>query len=46
MVWRLDHSGAVGCLGSIGSDKTTPFYIGVSKNSGTPNWMVYNGKPY
>ena len=20
-------------------------YIGVSKNSGTPRWMVYNGKP-
>ena len=20
--------------------------IGVSKNSGTPKWMVYNGKPY
>ena len=22
------------------------FYLGVSKNSGTPKWMVYNGKPY
>ena len=22
------------------------FYMGVSKNSGTPKWMVYNGKPY
>ena len=21
-------------------------YIGVSKNRGTPKWMVYNGKPY
>ena len=21
-------------------------YIGVSKNSGTPKWMVYNGKSY
>ena len=20
--------------------------MGVSKNSGTPKWMVYNGKPY
>ena len=20
--------------------------LGVSKNRGTPNWMVYNGKPY
>ena len=21
-------------------------YMGVSENSGTPKWMVYNGKPY
>ena len=21
-------------------------YMGVSKNSGTPKWMVYNGNPY
>ena len=21
-------------------------YMGVSKNSGTPKWMVYTGKPY
>ena len=21
-------------------------YMGVSKNRGTPQWMVYNGKPY
>ena len=21
-------------------------YVGVSKNMGTPKWMVYNGKPY
>ena len=21
-------------------------YLGVSKNSGTQKWMVYNGKPY
>ena len=21
-------------------------YVGVSKNRGTPKWMVYNGKPY
>ena len=21
-------------------------YMGVSKNSGTQKWMVYNGKPY
>ena len=22
------------------------FHMGVSKNSGTPKWMVYKGKPY
>ena len=22
------------------------YYVDVSKNSGTPKWMVYNGKPY
>ena len=22
------------------------FFMGVSKNRGTPKWMVYNGKPY
>ena len=22
------------------------FYLGVSKNSGTPKWMIYKGKPY
>ena len=22
------------------------FNMGVSKNRGTPKWMVYNGKPY
>ena len=22
------------------------FHLGVSKNNGTPTWMVYNGKPY
>ena len=26
--------------------KNSGFYIGVSKNSGSPKWMVYNGKPY
>ena len=24
----------------------TFLYMGVSKNRGTPKWMVYNGKPY
>ena len=28
------------CNGSSG------LYLGVSKNKGTPKWMVYNGKPY
>ena len=23
-----------------------PNYMGVSKNKGTPKWMIYNGKPY
>ena len=23
-----------------------PLQVGVSKNRGTPKWMVYNGKPY
>ena len=22
------------------------FHMGVSKNTGTPKWMVFNGKPY
>ena len=26
--------------------KTSRIYMGVSKNIGTPKWMVYNGKPY
>ena len=25
---------------------SNPIYLGISKNRGTPNWMVYNGKPY
>ena len=25
---------------------TKYLYMGVSKNRGTPKWMVYNGKPY
>ena len=29
--------------GFLGS---TFFCLGVSKNGGTPKWMVYNGKPY
>ena len=26
--------------------RLTKHYLGVSKNRGTPKWMVYNGKPY
>jgi len=25
---------------------SSEFYMSVSKNRGTPKWMVYNGKPY
>ena len=27
-------------------DYQTILYMGVSKNRGTPKWMVYDGKPY
>ena len=26
--------------------KMMTYHMGVSKNKGTPKWMVYNGKPY
>ena len=29
-----------------GSLKIMAPHLGVSKNRGTPKWMVYNGKPY
>ena len=28
------------------NSKILRYYMGVSKNRGTPKWMVYNGKPY
>ena len=28
------------------TEKQTTVNMGVSKNTGTPKWMVYNGKPY
>ena len=35
---------------SIGKQMLVPMgcldYMSVSKNTGTPKWMVYNGKPY
>jgi len=32
--------------GTIKREILQNYHIGVSKNSGTPKWMVYNGKPY
>jgi len=29
-----------------GWDEESNYKMGVSKNRGTPKWMVYNGKPY
>ncbi len=29
-----------------GNNKKRRHDMGVSKNNGTPKWMVYNGKPY
>ena len=43
----MDFSGAK--LGSISLTDSCIWpkcYMGVSKNRGTPKWMVYNGKPY
>ena len=31
---------------SIWWGESFPMQMGVSKNRGTPKWMVYNGKPY
>jgi len=33
----------VGCVFCV---QTEMNMLGVSKNRGTPKWMVYNGKPY
>ena len=35
-----------GILISFKPLKISLIYMGVSKNRGTPKWMVYNGKPY
>ena len=32
--------------GSLNTPPNQSDYLGVSKNRGTPKWMVYNGKPY
>ncbi len=34
------------CKGLLQQIWVTKVYLGVSKNRGTPKWMVYNGKPY
>ena len=33
-------------ISSDSGGRSEKMYMGVSKNSGTPKWMVYNGKPY
>ena len=38
----MDQTGAVCCFFFFQVEKE----VGVSKNRGTPKWMVYNGKPY
>ena len=44
---NLDFSGAkLGSISLTDSCIWPKFYTGVSKNRGTPKWMVYNGKPY
>ena len=55
--WRVfDEAGGRGHpLMGLGEEMVAKFprtscffcvYVGVSKNRGTPKWMVYNGKPY
>ena len=34
------------CFSGSGASFFLKRYLGVSKNRGTPKWMVYNGKPY
>ena len=36
--WDVRSEETAGDLGLV--------LVGVSKNTGTPEWMVYNGKPY
>ena len=35
-----------GPRGAKGTTSLNGTHMDVSKNSGTPKWMVYNGKPY
>jgi len=55
MYWTPCSPGADGAVAMKLMDATGPReytgtarlqYMGVSKNRGTPKWMVYNGKPY
>ena len=34
------------CIHEEKRDSCSFVYLGVSKNMGTPKWMVYTGKPY
>ena len=45
---HINHASFPGCQGLFKTfvKAVTQLYIGVSKNRGTPKWMVYNGKPY
>ncbi len=48
-LWTACWQGALNLVGEGLGPSTVLFWIddlGVSKNRGTPKWMVYNGKPY
>ncbi len=36
----------IGIPPEVPSEETSRIDMDVSKNRGTPKWMVYNGKPY
>ena len=44
--WMWKNSSKPRTPPKIGTISLTIGYMGVSKNGGTPKWMVYNGKPY
>ena len=44
-VWRL-YNGAAHQNPIVEKESFFPNSLGVSKNKGTPKWMIYNGKPY
>jgi len=43
-VLELGYGAFFNNIGSSGQEISS--YVGVSKNRGTPKWMIYNGKPY